>query len=220
MVLGISEQALADDTVNGWGNLTFGMSPQEAQTAEPRLNGDLKRPDYGSHKIMESHSATVEIAGRNYKLSTGFDVNHQHDIMRLQAITLTWESDAADRVDTNQCENVFQEHLRMLVRKYGNFDNLKGKNPLATEDVDQKKSLVKDTVDGSATYYEKHFTIISDFSFEALKTLPESKTIRIVGLPTSQGDINTTCRVNITFFKHLSPYVSPLPDSSASKDSF
>lgn len=220
MTLLLSGTALAKETINGWGDLTFGMSPQEAKKAEPRLDGDLKRPDYGAHQMMESKDAAIEIAGRNYTLSTSFDVSSQYDVMRLQAISLIWESDSSDAVDTQKCENIFQEHLRMLVRKYGDFDNLKIKNPLATDDVDKKKSVVKNTADGRATYYEKHFTITSDFSFEAVKTLPQSKTIRVVGLPTHQGERTTTCRVDITFFQDLPSYVPPLPKESGSGDSF
>lgn len=220
MALLLTGAALASNSINGWGNLTFGMTPQEAKKAEPRLDGDLKRPDYGAYQILESKDAAVEIAGRNYSLSTSFDVNHQHDIMRLQAITLIWESDAGDAVYTKECENIFQEHLRMLVRKYGSFDNLNIKNPLATDDVDAKKSVVKSTADGSATYFEKHSTMMSDFSFEAVKTLPQSKTIRVVGLPTIQGEKTTTCRVDITFFKDLPAYIPPLPEASNAGDSF
>lgn len=209
----------ATTDIDGWSNLKFGMSPEEARAAEPRLGGNLKPPEYGTYKIIESDD-DIDLAGRHYSLEANFDVNYQYDVMRLQKIALTWESDPAETVYTKQCENIFQEHLNLFAEKYGDFDDLNVNNPLATDGVDKTKSQIKETVDGGASYYEKHFTMVGDFVFEALKTLPDEKTIRVLGLPTSQGEETTTCRVHITFYQDLPVYGSPLPDGSEAGETF
>ena len=192
-----------DDTLHGWGNLKFGMTPKQARAEEPRLDGGIELPNYGTHKMMESNDAPVEIAGRNYALLARFKVNRKDGVMRLQTINLMWDSDPEEAVYKKQCERIFQEHLGLLGAKYGGFDGLNTETPLAVEGVDKKKSRVKQTPDGRASYSENHFTMTGDCVFQALKTFPDSKKITVLGLPTSQGEVTTKCRVKMTFAKDL-----------------
>mgnify|MGYP006423762293 CR=1 FL=1 len=223
-VMAMPALSYAETDIDGWGNLKFGMSVEEARKAEPRLDGETEDVPCcigPPTAFVESNTATVEISGREYRLKAYFDVNERYDLTRLASISLIWENALADYVSTKECERIYQEHLRLVIRKYGEFDDLYKNNPFAKfDDVDKKKSQIKETVDGRANYYEKHFTELKDFSFEARKTLPDSKRISVYGTPTRDGKQSGTCRARVTFYKELPAYVPDLPKESESGETF
>src|SRR5690606_32161106 len=99
---------------------------------------------------------------------------------KLQNVSLNWESAPDLYIDEKRCDEIYQEHLRMMVNKYGAFDDLKQHNPIASDDgVNMKASEIRQTVDGSTTYFKKVFDGMSEYALEAQKTAGDSSMITV-----------------------------------------
>ena len=100
----LAGSAFATETINGWGDLKFGMSIEDVRSADPRLRSEESNGPMDDSIVIFSDADALEIAGRTYRLSASFRPQDR----KLQNITLSWESAPDLYIDEKRCDEIYQ----------------------------------------------------------------------------------------------------------------
>lgn len=215
VVLSFSASAFATEAIEGWGNVTFGMSIEETRIAEPSLDGEIQhiREKYQTPHNTNNKKPVIARYWHLYTISSTkpaitfgdnqfYLITRYNDNQSLYDIILERHIIDDPSITEAVCKKWFEQDLQLLTKQYGTFDK-KHQN----HDFLPKTKITAHTTPNRKTAYFKG--IDSPFTgapegattFKARKTLANAKDeISIIALRFPHLN---SCEIRIRFFKHL-----------------